>query len=213
MPTLAEVLLTARERAGLSQEELAKRIGVTRATVSQWERGGAGPKRSRARAVAEALGIPLTAIDPFAGNRPESVDIHQRSRTICVYGWSLTWSSSGGVELERGGAKIAVDDGLPIEIIALVVADEAMAPDYKAGDIIIIDPNVLPRPGEAVVVAVHGQDAAVLRAYHPRGLDSAGEPAFDLRATNPDFATVTINSRHPAKIVGTVIESRRKRRV
>lgn len=37
--TLAQRLKTARKAAGLSQGELARRIGISRAAVSQWENG------------------------------------------------------------------------------------------------------------------------------------------------------------------------------
>ena len=47
----------ARERAGLSQEALAVRVGVSKSTVGRWERDGAIPTNSEMRAeVAGVLG-------------------------------------------------------------------------------------------------------------------------------------------------------------
>lgn len=38
--TLEQNLLLLREKAGLSQEKLAEKLGVSRQAVSKWETGG-----------------------------------------------------------------------------------------------------------------------------------------------------------------------------
>jgi transcriptional regulator with XRE-family HTH domain len=57
--TLADQLRLLREDAGLSQAELASRLGVKQQQVSKWEKGTALPIVGRLRALSEAL-----AIDP-----------------------------------------------------------------------------------------------------------------------------------------------------
>lgn len=47
----------AREAAGISQGELAKRIGVTPGAVSQWEQGTTNPSIHRLKAIAQTLGV------------------------------------------------------------------------------------------------------------------------------------------------------------
>ncbi len=47
-----------RERLGLTQAELAERIGVRDATVSDWERGTAKPRTRSLRALAELTAQP-----------------------------------------------------------------------------------------------------------------------------------------------------------
>lgn len=46
-----------RKSQGLTQEALAKKIGVNPITVSQWERGKYSPTASNVPKVAKALGI------------------------------------------------------------------------------------------------------------------------------------------------------------
>ena len=59
-----EVLVRTRKARGLSQEELAERLGVSRQAVSKWETGDAQPDLTRLVALADALEISL---DELAG--------------------------------------------------------------------------------------------------------------------------------------------------
>jgi len=47
----AKSIRRARERLGLSQEEFARRLGVSRVTVTRWENGKRRPSRIAERAV------------------------------------------------------------------------------------------------------------------------------------------------------------------
>lgn len=49
-----------RERAGLTQEELAEALGVTRAALSRWESGRRNPRAANAIAYVDALDRLLT---------------------------------------------------------------------------------------------------------------------------------------------------------
>ncbi len=53
-------LRQAREAAGLTQGELATRLGVTYQAIQKWERPGANPTLSTLQRVARALDRPLT---------------------------------------------------------------------------------------------------------------------------------------------------------
>ena len=48
-----------RSRLGMSQAELAERIGVNQTAVSQWERGIITPTLNKARKLAETLGCTI----------------------------------------------------------------------------------------------------------------------------------------------------------
>jgi transcriptional regulator with XRE-family HTH domain len=48
-----------RERAGLSQTQLAARCNFEQSHISRWERGGAEPRFESLVQLADALGVPL----------------------------------------------------------------------------------------------------------------------------------------------------------
>lgn len=53
--SIGEKIRGYRQRTGLSQNELAKRVGVTRAVVTAWESGKACPKLDKLYPLANAL--------------------------------------------------------------------------------------------------------------------------------------------------------------
>src|SRR5438876_6325183 len=57
--TAAQIIREARLRAGLTQSELAARLGRERAQVARWEIGGQEPSFENVIAVVEACGFVL----------------------------------------------------------------------------------------------------------------------------------------------------------
>ena len=55
--TLSEKIAYCRKKAGLSQEELAAQVGVSRQAVSKWELGDASPDIGKLLALAKAFGV------------------------------------------------------------------------------------------------------------------------------------------------------------
>lgn len=71
--SLAKNIANTRKAAGITQEGLAERIGVSRQTVSDWERGDATPDLANAQKLADVLGISLDSMINFysgADNTP-----------------------------------------------------------------------------------------------------------------------------------------------
>ncbi|MGL5857001.1 MAG: helix-turn-helix domain-containing protein [Angustibacter sp.] len=57
---LAELVYAARKRAGLTQTELARRMGTKQSVISAIENGGQVPSVSMLRRIAHALDLRLT---------------------------------------------------------------------------------------------------------------------------------------------------------
>ncbi len=67
---LSEKLYALRKKAGLSQEELAEKLDVSRQAVSKWESGSARPDVDRLKALSRFYGIPMDSLlsdDPLPG--------------------------------------------------------------------------------------------------------------------------------------------------
>lgn len=62
---LPENIARTRRAADLTQEELATQVGVSRQTVSDWERGDATPDLSNAARIAQVLGVTVDSLVGF----------------------------------------------------------------------------------------------------------------------------------------------------
>lgn len=86
--TLADRLRKAREQIGLDQTEFADRLGVSRSSVSNYERGTTAPRRIVLNAWAMATGVPIEWLrdgstnprpgDPDGGVRLPRLDSNQQ---------------------------------------------------------------------------------------------------------------------------------------
>lgn len=69
MESIHKRIRALREKAGLTQEQLADKSGVKYQSVQEWERAdGTAPSRKRQKAVADALGV--TVHELMTGDRP-----------------------------------------------------------------------------------------------------------------------------------------------
>ena len=86
--SIAKHIRSLRKRAGLTQEELAQRLYVTRQTVSLWELGKTRPDVETLQAIADCLGVDLLQV--LYG--PEQTAAQGTTRRLMV--WAAV---SGGV--------------------------------------------------------------------------------------------------------------------
>lgn len=73
---IGERIFQHRKRLGLSQEELAARLGVSRQAVSKWELGTSTPEPENIIALARIFGI--TTDEPTHANHDDGRPDHRR---------------------------------------------------------------------------------------------------------------------------------------
>ena len=75
---LSEKIYTLRRKNGLSQEQLAEKIGVSRQAISKWEGGLSTPELEKLRALCECFHVTL---DELTGGREETPPSPAPART------------------------------------------------------------------------------------------------------------------------------------
>lgn len=106
MKTFSEKLLELRRREGLSQEQLAERLGVTRQSVSKWEGGTAVPELGKLVALSDLFSVSVDYLVKDRLEEPESpaeppaapastAKLEEQVEEISRYfrGWSWFWDS------------------------------------------------------------------------------------------------------------------------
>ena len=114
---LSEKILYYRKAAGLSQEELAARIGVSRQAVSKWETGESTPEVGKLAALAREFGITVDQLlspdDPRAEAREAGASPTERYEALPLVGRMVRrWGWLAGVYLALQGAGLALAGGI-----------------------------------------------------------------------------------------------------
>lgn len=79
---ISEKIRTLRKEAGMSQEELADRIGVSRQAVTKWETSAGLPDLYNIKALAEVFGI---SVDDLLRGDVASAEQKEGMKTCCMY--------------------------------------------------------------------------------------------------------------------------------
>lgn len=75
----ASRLVKLRKKSGLSQEELAEKIGVSRQAISKWERAESSPDTDNLISLAKTYGI---SIDAMLNQDQPIIGVHESSRVF-----------------------------------------------------------------------------------------------------------------------------------
>jgi SOS-response transcriptional repressor LexA len=199
----------ARKHAGMNQEELALKLGVTKGNVSAWERGRHKPRLEQTVKLAAVTGYSLPV--ELASWNAVPASIGTRRIPLISFEQACVWT--GEFDTNNTDNKIEwlmTDLEHSEQAFSLEIYEESMSPEFRPGDRVIIDPAVTPRPGD-FVVATTTENQAIFNKYRPRGLNAAGESVFELVPLNDDFATVR-SDLQPTRIIGTMVEHRKYRR-
>lgn len=75
MSTVGDRIRHARKGLGMTQQELAESVGVTRNTVIKWESNRMTPRDRQVRNIATALNMQLTAFNCWGGRADNDVNL------------------------------------------------------------------------------------------------------------------------------------------
>lgn len=181
----ADRLIELRKDNGMSQEELAQRIGLSRQAVSKWERAESSPDIGNLVALAEIYGLTIDDIVKGTSTVPSEADEEAACEEAVVTGEAVEEVDDRAVADEAAVAEEAVQEADDADVHAGQpdVAGQAAQPDKPTDDVSKMPP---PDPSQRVDWA----DAATWHAFGGAGTQAPppGHPFGGHRAA-PDSAT------------------------
>lgn len=200
-----------RLQAGLTQEELANKLGVARSSVTQWERGWSQPRMDMIVKIARFFNTTNSAIV----DGPESAT--PTSSTVATNPETLVPLTTLG-KVHAGPFSDESDITSLIEIPAsllrrhpnaraVIVEGDCMDVDIPEGSAAIYDPDLEPTNGSTVIVESEDHEALIRQWY--RG----GNTLMLVANSHKHYDDIIISGDTPIRVLGTVIHTQSPKNV
>lgn len=195
--TIGQLIKQSRKEKGITQNELAKRIGVSAGAISRWESGDIeNMRRDRIEKLADALGIDPNIIIGIEPNKEMDGNIPILGRVAAGIPIDAVEEIIGYEEIPKRLLAYA-------SYFALKIRGESMQPNIQDGDIVIVRKQESASDGDIVIAQVNHDEEATckrLKMYRDQIM---------LLSDNPAYSPQVYDAKD-VHIVGVVTEVRRK---
>lgn len=211
-----------RERLGLSQEELAWRVGAAQQTIQSLESGKIR-KSTFLPQIAKTLGVDFDTL-LFGKLQPASLKaakplLTATARRVPLFAtrdceWVQAFLQDQSVQ-SPSGKWVSMDYSLPFAesgprlfALKLGLSDEAFQPEFRPGDQLVIDPDAPIQPSDPVIVFKPGAERLNLNRYRVLSHSGTGVD-YELVSIHPDFPGFAGTELETLQILGPVLQVRR----
>lgn len=200
----ANRLKKLRKDSQLSQNDLAKRLGVRRETVAQWERGENAPTRK----LDELSRIFNVSTDYILGKKTGSRSSASKGVRIPVLGKVVAGIPIDAIEEIIDYEEIPEEMAATGEFFALKVKGHSMEPRIMEGDVVIVRRQEDVESGDIAIILINGNEATIKRVKKQEG--GITLIASNLAVYEPHYYSNKEIEDLPIKILGRVVELRGK---
>jgi SOS-response transcriptional repressor LexA len=209
---IGQRIQSARTDKGLTQAKLAELAGdFKQPRVNNWERGIRIPGPEEIKQLAQVLDVSPAFLMCLSDEKGSG---HTKKVTrIPLLNHRQASNATACIEMLRENPQqntffIAVSsEQLPelnVNAFALKMLDESMVPEIRINDIQVIDPSVVPKPGDFVVVKVSGNPDTIICQYKKLSYSSSD---FELLTLNDNWPNIKTNENIDVEIIGKVVQN------
>ncbi|TQE95222.1 MAG: hypothetical protein FKY71_17245 [Spiribacter salinus] len=226
MSDFADRLRHALDERDVSQSQLARWLGVKPQAI-QYLCSGKAQRSRYTTEIAGLLEISATWLASGIGSMtPQNPDGRQEirepssvyaSRPVPVIDYIQAGDPRRVIDAYTAGdgfRTVTLEGDMVNQVgpftFALEVVGDSMADEFREGDTVVVDPDAPIRPGAIVVAKLDRDQSATLKKYRDRGFDKNMDPVVELKPLNEDYPPITMDASNPGKIIGPVVEHRRR---
>lgn len=210
---IGQRIMSERKAKGLTRKalaELTSELKISR--INNYERGDRTPGPTEIKLLADALEVSASYLMCLTDNREGKMTKSLgMGALIPVFDYKQATNPAACIQKikEDVDTKVlfvpvstAVSDSIGKNAFALQIKDESMMPEFRINDVIIVDPDTNPKPGDFVVALIEGEQEVIVRKYKQLSASKEVEQ-FELIALNGDWADIRVGfSEMKAQIIG-----------
>lgn len=178
---IASRIASVRKSLGLSQAEVARRLGWSPPNYARIEKGRFTPSLKSLEAIAEALEVPLSALAEEHAMSDEVPVVAFASAGPGVEFTDQGYPAGGGMYFLPRPPQFTDPNGFGVE-----VSGDSMVPKYEDGQVVMVDTRKRPVSGDYAVVGLMNGDKYVKRYREGGGM-------VVLESVNPLYPPVVID--------------------
>jgi len=208
MKTVAEYIKEKREQLGLSAREVARKAGVTGEHIRYIESGQRKtPSFDVIMKILKALGVDLQEFLQATGFLSVNIEPAPlgRMRNIPVLSWIMAgrWQEIRDSLQPTDANDWIESDVKGKNVFALRVKGDSMEPEFREGDVVIVNPDIEALPGDYVIVQ-NDQEEATFKQLKKFG------DTLVLHPLNSNFEDIELKKGSKYRIVGKVVKKEKR---
>lgn len=210
---IGQRIMSERKAKGLTRKalaELTSELKISR--INNYERGDRTPGPTEIKLLADALEVSASYLMCLTDNREGKmtkslgmgalIPVLDYKQAIDPAAFIQKIKDDVDTKVEFIPVSTAVSDSIGKNAFALKIKDDSMMPEFRINDVVIVDPDTNPKPGDFVVALIEGEQEVIVRKY--KQLSASKEVSeFELIALNEDWADIRVGPHEmQAQIIG-----------
>ncbi|HHU0103059.1 TPA: helix-turn-helix domain-containing protein [Legionella pneumophila] len=211
---IGERIFQERQAKGLTRKALAELTDDLKPSrINNWERGTRTPGPEEIKQLAEALEVAPAYLMCLTDEKQVKQEFPWLGALVPLLDAKQACDPKTVIQAIREDSEQHAVSFIPLSpeisqklgenAFAFRVQDDSMAPELKVGDVLIVDPDQVVRPGGLVVVQIQDMSEATVRRYKQLSADSSIQP-YELIPSNENWASIRASNSSKHEITGVV---------